>query len=87
MKVSEKQIANLERILKVKLPQSYRQFLLKQAEKEEAKKEKGISLYFQPGDPQKGFSWVGNYQGRIAGLCNRPNCQHCNLENKIRERR
>jgi len=50
----------------------------KTEEKEEEKE--GTILFFRHGDLSRGkFAWISNYQGRIVGLCNLPNCRYCNL--------
>ena len=91
----EREIKGIELTLDVKFPQSYRQFLLERGsaevagfqilglpEKEEKEEEGGTLLSFQIGDPRRGFVWVGNYQGRIVGLCSLPDCNLCNLKER-----
>jgi len=92
----EEEIARFELRLDVEFPESYRQFLLERGsavidgyqilgipEEKEAREERGMLLSFQPGDPKRGgFAWISNYQGRIVGLCNRPDCYFCNLKER-----
>jgi len=55
----------------------------KKPREKEIKEEKGILLDFQLGDPRReGFAWISNYQERIVGLCSRPDCWFCNLEER-----
>ncbi len=93
MQTRQEQIDFTEEMLGVKFPQSYRQFLLEQGSafiagqpvfglpEEEPKEEKqGTVLSFRPGDPRKGsFDWISFYENRVVGLCNKPNCDVCNL--------
>lgn len=91
-KTKQQKIMELEESFDLVFPQSYRQFLLEQGSAVIAgyqiygipeKEEKGVSFSFQPGDPKRGsFSWITEYQGRIVGLCNRPDCNVCNLEER-----
>lgn len=90
------EVIKLEWQLGLKFPQSYRQFLIERGsavvdgyqifglpeEKEERKEREGILLSFQPGDPKRGFSWIAFYENRIVGLCSRPDCWYCNLEER-----
>lgn len=95
--VRKKEINRLEKLFKARLgvtfPQSYRQFLLEQGSAVvdgyqifglvEEEEEKGVLLSFRPGDPKRGsFVWIADYQEKIVGLCNRPDCWFCNLEER-----
>ncbi|KXB07970.1 hypothetical protein AKJ56_02070, partial [candidate division MSBL1 archaeon SCGC-AAA382N08] len=91
----EKEIVRFELKLETELPSFYRQFLLEQGSaviagypifglvKKKAEEEKGTTLFFRKGDLNRGsFDWVAEYEGRIVGLCNRPNCGLCDMEQR-----